>query len=44
MPVDVVTLKLHDYYDIVKTPMDLSTMKVLISFRLAAIMQSSSTH
>ena len=27
-PVDASSLKLHDYYDIIKKPMDLSTVKV----------------
>lgn len=28
-PVDVKSLGLHDYYDIIKHPMDLSTIKVI---------------
>lgn len=28
-PVDVTSLGLHDYYDIIKHPMDLSTIKVM---------------
>lgn len=32
-PVDVKALGLHDYYDIIKHPMDLSTIKVLFYYR-----------
>ncbi|KAM5548470.1 transcription factor GTE7 [Rosa sericea] len=33
-PVDVVTMKLHDYYDIIKQPMDLGTVKMNLSKNL----------
>jgi hypothetical protein len=33
-PVDVVTWKLHDYYDIIKHPMDLGTVKTNLSKNL----------
>lgn len=41
-PVDTVALQLHDYYDIIKYPMDLSTVKVCIVCALYLHMQSCS--
>ena len=31
-PVDAVGLGLHDYYDVIKVPMDLTTIKVILFF------------
>jgi len=43
-PVDATTLGLHDYHDIIKQPMDLSTIKVAAAGNHAAVCMRRNSH